>query len=605
MPVSFPCPTCRSVVKISSKIPYKTPVKCPNCAGVFPNPAKPGKYRVRSADDGYSSSRGVRASAGLKVKRMLLFGAFVGLLMVAGAAGYLLINKYDFFGGGVAQGTDGKTGTSAGTGGGGTADGGGINKGSGAEDPLAYVPPDANSLVGFNATAANAQPALKSLLDLKLTELGLVKTLADSKGQTGLEFKELFDTTVIAAKLNAAGKPETQTLILKSSVPFDQKKLGQWASAGAPQKLKDKFYFEKHKDIPLVQTTYMPSDRVLVLTDVPAAKWEGLFATDGSKPSAAAGLVPLVRKVEKSPYWWVQSLDGGVREAVAGGKGPPEAAVFGVGDAQAVFKKALADAKGLAQWVTVEGDKLTLGVALGCGSDAAATELVAALDASWGKIKEAKAKEAEGSPKELQGLLKDGFGSLKFSKQETTASATMTLAGGAAAELVKAGPAALQKTSADLFVMAGKPAPMVVEEKPFAPSAEEMQLLQLINQARAQSEKKNAPLKPSPKLFEIARAYAALLAKEGKEDDELDGKNYLKRLADAGYKVKRIGEDDWACVNMTSGENLPAPNAYSTWIQNAAAKEFLLDKYEETGIGIAKSDKNIVFYYMIYAIPAN
>jgi uncharacterized protein YkwD len=153
--------------------------------------------------------------------------------------------------------------------------------------------------------------------------------------------------------------------------------------------------------------------------------------------------------------------------------------------------------------------------------------------------------------------------------------------------------------------MAGKPAPMVVEEKPFAPSAEEMQLLQLINQARAQSEKKNAPLKPSPKLFEIARAYAALLAKEGKEDDELDGKNYLKRLADAGYKVKRIGEDDWACVNMTSGENLPAPNAYSTWIQNAAAKEFLLDKYEETGIGIAKSDKNIVFYYMIYAIPAN
>ncbi|MBL8793500.1 MAG: hypothetical protein JNM56_06330, partial [Planctomycetia bacterium] len=255
---------------------------------------------------------------------MALFAAFIILLMVAGAGGYLVINQFDLLGGGVAQATDTKAGTSAGTGGattGGNTSGGdsGVNKGTNNEDPLAFVPPDANTIIGYNATGATAQPALKTMLEKQLTDFGLAKTLADAKGQTGLEFKELFDTTIYAARLNAAGKPETQTLVLKSSAPFDQKKLGQWASAGGAQKLKDKFYFEKHQEAPLVATTYMPSDRILVLTDVPAAKWEGLFTTDGSKPSANAGLVPLVRKVEKSPYWSVQSLEGGLKEAVAEG----------------------------------------------------------------------------------------------------------------------------------------------------------------------------------------------------------------------------------------------------------------------------------------------
>src|SRR5437588_12473934 len=40
MPVSFPCPKCQTIIKISSKIPHGTPVQCPSCANTFGNPSK-------------------------------------------------------------------------------------------------------------------------------------------------------------------------------------------------------------------------------------------------------------------------------------------------------------------------------------------------------------------------------------------------------------------------------------------------------------------------------------------------------------------------------------------------------------------------------------
>src|SRR5262249_51463357 len=57
-------------------------------------------------------------------------------------------------------------------------------------------------------------------------------------------------------------------------------------------------------------------------------------------------------------------------------------------------------------------------------------------------------------------------------------------------------------------------------------SAEEAQLLQLVNKHRASKGK--AALLANLKLMQIARGYAALLAKKGQLDDELDGLNTPK-----------------------------------------------------------------------------
>src|SRR5262249_38799291 len=105
-----------------------------------------------------------------------------------------------------------------------------------------------------------------------------------------------------------------------------------------------------------------------------------------------------------------------------------------------------------------------------------------------------------------------------------------------------------------------------------------------------------------PKLFQVARAYATVLAKEDKQDDELDGKDTPKRVKDGGYKVLKKGGEEMVTANITGGANFSPDSALQVWSQNAAANEKLLESYEETGIGVAKKE-NIVYLYLIVAIP--
>ena len=45
-------------------------------------------------------------------------------------------------------------------------------------------------------------------------------------------------------------------------------------------------------------------------------------------------------------------------------------------------------------------------------------------------------------------------------------------------------------------------------------------------------------------------------------------------------------------------------HAYNNWMGALAAKSKILDAFEETGIGIGKSEKGEFFYYQVYAVPA-
>jgi len=127
-------------------------------------------------------------------------------------------------------------------------------------------------------------------------------------------------------------------------------------------------------------------------------------------------------------------------------------------------------------------------------------------------------------------------------------------------------------------------------------SPEEKVLFTYTNIHRMREKKK--PLKLSPKLMEIARQYAQVMAKEGVVDDELDAKNYSKRVADAGYKFK----NDLLIFNATGGANYTPEGVWTVWSENAVANMNMLGDYEETGIGIAKKE-NVIFFYVLYAVP--
>lgn len=595
MPIKLGCPNCQSVMKVSSKVPRGTPVKCPSCALVFANPGKNGRLRSgqhHSSSSSYST-RPARSSIGLKIKRALIVFLFLVVIGVGGFGAYFLATKFGIGGLGKTD-VQAKATQPASTGSTATNENS-VNKGSGKEDPLAFVPADANVLIGMSGPGMLGEPHLKTILEQNLRQLGLVTTIVDCKKETGLELKELFDTTIIALKMPlSADKPESVTLVVKSSTPFDQKKLAQWATDKPAQKVKDKFYYDKHKDIGSASTVYMPSDRVLVISDIPAGKWDGLFTTDGSKPAAAADTVTLVRKAEKGPFWIVLPFDAKAKEDLKAGKGRPvELAALLPAGMQPAYKKALADAKAAAFSALPEGGKIKVTAILQCGNDGAANELAGALQGAWAKSKDGLMKglgAAGGLPKELAGTL-------QITRENGLAEASAIFSADTIDPLVKGGLASLMKSAQDAATQLVKAVPAdAPPEKPFAMSPEEKRLFDIVNAHRTNNGKK--PLKENQKLFEIARAYATLMAKEGKLDDELDEKDTPKRVTGGGYKVSK----DLVTANISGGANYSPDTALNQWTQSAAANENLLEKYEETGIGIAKKE-NEVFFYMVYAVP--
>ena len=91
------------------------------------------------------------------------------------------------------------------------------------------------------------------------------------------------------------------------------------------------------------------------------------------------------------------------------------------------------------------------------------------------------------------------------------------------------------------------------------------------------------------------------MAKQDKDDDNLDGKGHAVRLADAGYKIK----EKMSQANLVSAPAamLTPTVAVGAWLGDAESKKNILDKYEETGIGVAISDKKVAYYYQVFAVP--
>jgi len=127
-------------------------------------------------------------------------------------------------------------------------------------------------------------------------------------------------------------------------------------------------------------------------------------------------------------------------------------------------------------------------------------------------------------------------------------------------------------------------------------SEDEQRVLDLTNQAR--EKEKLPPLRPNALLFAAARGHSANMARQGKMDHVLDGKNPGDRVKAAGYRYSWVGE------NIASTDGAAVAEVFKEWMESKSHREHVLgDHFEETGIGIARNDKGDVYYTQVFASP--
>lgn len=132
--------------------------------------------------------------------------------------------------------------------------------------------------------------------------------------------------------------------------------------------------------------------------------------------------------------------------------------------------------------------------------------------------------------------------------------------------------------------------------EPLKLSADERKVLELTNAAR--EKEKLPPLKPNAILFKVARAHSANMARQGKMDHVLDGKEPKDRVKDAGYDYGWMGEN----IAWTTGD--PPGEVFKGWMNSKHHRENILgEHFTEIGVAIARNDKGEVYYTQVFGSP--
>lgn len=475
-----------------------------------------------------------------------------------------------------------------------------VNKGTGDEDPVAYVPAGASIVAGidvgtFLKLRPEVAPVLTALLGGSGSNAALV--LSDPKKEIGLEFTQLVDQVLVSAQVDwskaggdAPPVPDYQTLIIKSKVPFDQKKVATAFPKSNYKKVSNKATFEISD--PLFSTLYMPSDRILILTSQDGAGLESIVTADGIQPSLPAETLALVTANRKSTAWVVLPFDDTIKKGLAGFA--PNLVAISPPELQPAAKL-LSEAKGASFALNMDQTNVKMSLALALANEANAKMAAGALQGYWAKQKgpwkanvDANLKEFK-LPADALALVANVFETTAAAPQGASVEGSVQLSIKAIEGLAKE----LTGENAEKVKAALAEASQVAFEKPFQISPEEDMLLKLVNKDR--EEEKLPALKPNPKLFAVARAHAAAMAKIGAADDEIDEKDNVKRLEAAGIKYEK------ADINLAVG----APQqVFPKWKTTAAEKEkYMGEKFTETGIGVARNAKGQIFTTQIYLTP--
>jgi hypothetical protein len=311
--ISFPCPHCQAILKTTNPQSAGRMFRCPRCNDRFAMPTAEECEAQSAERKRAEATRGaatVEPTADVAVRdaaepaarparrRMVVasvvLGAFALLLTLAGSAYY----AWD------RLGTPGR------------------NAGSGNENPLAFLPGDSTIVVRINAASLVLdEPALRGVMEGHVAALGDGPNplFLDCKGTTGLEFEDFFYQLTYGVHIGpslAEPRPEAShmTLVIRSRVPFSQKQVARAFPGAVPQEMSGKTYYrinDRHYQphFRIFRTLYMPSDRTVVLTNMPRPNLAPMLQADGTQLAFGPDLQALFRECDRGHYWAVVPFD--------------------------------------------------------------------------------------------------------------------------------------------------------------------------------------------------------------------------------------------------------------------------------------------------------
>ncbi len=135
------------------------------------------------------------------------------------------------------------------------------------------------------------------------------------------------------------------------------------------------------------------------------------------------------------------------------------------------------------------------------------------------------------------------------------------------------------------------------EKAKFEPTKDEIEMTELTNNER--KKKDLQPLKLNPALSKIARAHSENMARQGKMEHVLDGKNPLDRIRAGNYKFVRFAE------NIAYGDKeFKLPAIMKGWMESKVHSDNILTPdFTEIGLGIARNKEGTLYYTQVFAIP--
>jgi uncharacterized protein YkwD len=142
----------------------------------------------------------------------------------------------------------------------------------------------------------------------------------------------------------------------------------------------------------------------------------------------------------------------------------------------------------------------------------------------------------------------------------------------------------------------GALAPAGEKNKKFQHTADETKIFELTNQER---KKKDVPaLKLNPALSKIARAHSENMARQGKMEHKLDGKDFDDRVRDGGYRFSAIAE------NIGNGKGATLEMIMKAWMDSEDHRTNILNnEYTEIGVGAARDKGGRLYLTQVFGHP--
>src|SRR5262245_32534207 len=279
----------------------------------------------------------------------------------------------------------------------------GTNWGGGSEDPLAFVPPDSNLLMGEDLAALASDPAFGAQFQRAMLAQAEAAGIFDQiQAENTLQITDI-EQAIVAMKIDPtsgkafgpgmgiggmaggigggrAGQPPTMTVIYRTKKPLDQKKTGGNLKDAKRTKAHGKYYYELNN--PVFKTLYMVSSRTYILTTLEGAQLEPILKADPSKPAVSADALAAIRAIEKNTIWGVIPFEGKLRTDLEAGiaKDPPPAELKPLVDAALKAKSA-------SFWAKLDTNRLNMGIGLNCADAGSASQLATQIEAGWNQFK--------------------------------------------------------------------------------------------------------------------------------------------------------------------------------------------------------------------------